>query len=137
MSLGKGNSKGPKTQHNAATDRRVEINRGDLFYIHKSPAVGSEQWGGRPGIIVSNQMNNRHSSTVEIVFLTTMLKDPDLPTHVEIDSAPRASHALCEQVTTVSVMRLGNYIGHVTDDEMERVDDAIRISLGLMVGERK
>lgn len=111
----------------------LSIKRGDIFYIHRYPVVGSEQEGGRPGIIVSNEANNRFSDTVEIVFLTTQPKKAGLPTHVSIDSAPRPSQALCEQVTTVSVEKIGNYIGHLTDKEMTQVDVALLVSLDLIM----
>ena len=110
------------------------IKRGDIFYIHKYPVIGSEQGAGRPGIIVSNEANNRYSSTVEVVFLTTQVKT-ELPTHVRIESATRPSTALCEQVTTVSLERLGNYGGHLTEREMTQVDIALLISLDLTMGE--
>lgn len=40
---------------------RNEIKRGEIYYITFAPVVGSEQHGGRPGIVVSNNMNNAHS----------------------------------------------------------------------------
>ena len=50
---------------------RNEIKRGEIYYITFAPVVGSEQHGGRPGIVVSNNMNNAHSNTIEVVYLTT------------------------------------------------------------------
>lgn len=113
----------------------MKIKRGDIFYVHKQAVVGCEQEAGRPGIVVSNEANNRFSDTVEIVYLTTQPKKLGLPTHVSIDSAPRPSQALCEQVTTVSVERLGDYIGRLTRQEMIRVDIALLVSLDLYMGE--
>lgn len=108
-----------------------EIKRGDIFYISKTPCTGSEQWGGRPGIIVSNEKNNIHSETVEVVYCTTRFK-PMLPTHTTIRSTPYDSTVLCEQVTTVSVERIGNYIGRCTEEEMREIDSCILVSLGLL-----
>lgn len=70
-----------------------KIERGDIFYISQNgPVFGSEQMAGRPAIIVSNDKNNAHSETVEVIYLTTQEKAP-LPTHVSISSAPdRALH---------------------------------------------
>ena len=59
---------------------RNEIKRGEIYYITFAPVVGSEQHGGRPGIVVSNNMNNAHSNTIEVVYLTTQPKKM-LPTH--------------------------------------------------------
>ena len=108
----------------------MSINRGDIFYIHREETVGSEQHSGRPAIIVSNAECNENSSVVEIVFLTCKQKRP-LPTHVKIESAGRRSTALCEQITSVDVCRLGDYKGHVTDEEMRQIDAALMCSLGL------
>lgn len=108
----------------------MSINRGDIFYIHREETVGSEQHSGRPAIIVSNAECNENSSVVEIVFLTCKHKRP-LPTHVKIESVGRRSTALCEQITSVDVCRLGDYKGHVTDEEMRQVDAALMCSLGL------
>ncbi len=107
-----------------------DIRRGDIYYVENHQSVGCEQRAGRPAVVVSNDMNNQHSTTVEIVYLTTQPKT-NLPTHTAIAGLRSPSITLCEQITTVSVERLGNYCGHVTDAEMEGIDAAMRISLGL------
>lgn len=105
--------------------------RGDIFYIIGENAVGSEYTATyRPAIIVSNDLCNRYSSTVEIVYLTTRIKKT-LPTHVPIYSSPRISTALCEQITTVAKERIENYVGHTTVDEMEQINIACAASLGM------
>lgn len=112
------------------------IKRGDIWYVANSyAAVGSEQRAGRPAIIVSNDQNNRFSSTVEVVYLTTQPKR-DLPTHVTIRSISRESTALCEQVTSVAVERVGDYVCHISDSEMAAIEDAMLVSLGIEAGEQ-
>ena len=109
------------------------IKRGDIYYVERSqyaPSTGSEQWPGRPAIIVSNDKNNEFSQTVEVVYLTTRPK-VDLPTHIAIRSAQKPSVALCEQVTSVSLERIGDYVDHCTDQEMQMIDAALAISLGI------
>ena len=108
----------------------MDINRGDIFYVSREETVGSEQRAGRPAIIVSNPECNEHSPVVEIVFLTCQRKRP-MPTHVKIESVGRRSTALCEQITSIDVSRLGDYKGHVTDEEMHQIDMALMCSLGL------
>ena len=89
------------------------IRRGDIFYVHKfGIQVGSEEHTGRPGVVVSCDEGNRYSETVQVAFCTTQPKS-NLPTHVEILSTGRASTVMCEQINTVSLERLGNYIGAV------------------------
>lgn len=108
----------------------MEINRGDVFYVNRSETIGSEQRSGRPAIIVSNPECNEHSPVVEVVYLTCQHKKP-MPTHVRIESIGRRSTALCEQITSVDVSRLGDYKGHLTDGEMEQVDMALMKSLSI------
>lgn len=108
----------------------MNIRRGDILYVESGYSTGSEQRPGRPAIVVSNDKNNEYSSTVEVVYLTTQPKR-DLPTHVPIHSLNRESIAICEQITTVSKERIGTYRGSVTAAEMEAIESALRVSLGI------
>jgi len=111
-----------------------EIKRGDIFWIRNSEyrpqTVGSVQKPGRPGIIVSNDLNNAHSTTLEVVYLTRAPKKR-LPIHCVVESYGEDSTVLCEQVTTISTDQLGDYIKHCTEEEMRDVDRCIMASLGL------
>lgn len=109
------------------------MKRGEIYYIARSltySSIGSEQDAGRPAIIVSNNKNNSNSEVIEVVYLTTQDK-PELPTHVTIRSSRKPSTALCEQVNSISVERVGDYIGTATDAEMQAIDRSLMISLGL------
>lgn len=117
------------------TIERRDIRRGDIFYIDRyGDTDGSVQNNGRPAIIVSNDRNNTTSTTFEAVYLTTAPKK-DLPTHVTIRSAYKPSTALCEQIISVSINRIGNYIGHCTEDEIRALGIALCVSLDIDTGE--
>lgn len=109
----------------------MEIKRGDIFYITRgnTNTMGSEQYPDRPAIIVSNDKCNEHSPCVEIVYMTTQEKKP-MPTHVEV-MCHVPSIALCEAVYTISKDRVGNYIRSCTDKEMDAIDEALVVSLGI------
>lgn len=108
-----------------------DIRRGEIFYIARGGAsCGSEQYADRPAVVVSNDENNKHSGIIEVAYLTTQPKT-ELPTHVTIRSTGRVSTVLCEQVTSVSVERVNNYIGQVSEQEMKKIDIALMISLQL------
>lgn len=107
------------------------MKRGEIYYIESTyRETGSEQRGGRPAGIVSNDKNNENSEVVEVVYMTTKPKN-DLPTHVFIRSALSPSTVLCEQVNSVSVKRIGTLIGKLTKSELAAVDSALAISLGI------
>lgn len=104
--------------------------RGEIYYIHETEISGNEQAGGRPGIIISNDVGNEHSPVVIVVYLTTREKKP-LPTHVKINTAEKPSTALCEQIETVYKGRIGKYIGQITDTEQKNLDKALAVSIGI------
>lgn len=107
------------------------FHRGEIYHIlPEDNETGSEQYSGRPAIIVSNEANNKFAPTLEVVYLTTKPKKA-LPTHVSIEAARFRSITLCEQVHTVAKTRVGDYIDKLSKYEVEDVDAAIVISLGL------
>lgn len=108
-----------------------EVKSGDIYYIvNNYQEEGSEQRAGRPAVVVSNDKGNQHSNVIEVVYLTTQPKT-DLPTHIDIKSANRPSIALCEQISSVSKERLGNYIGSCTKYELDMLAAGMMISLGI------
>jgi mRNA interferase MazF len=113
------------------TELPKEYTRGDIYYINRGGYnVGSEQAAGRPAVIVSNDLCNKHSPDVTVVYLTTQPKT-ELPTHVFINSSEKVSIALCETVATISKERIGNFYGTVTKQEAEQIDKALMITLAL------
>ena len=109
--------------------------RGEIYFVSRGATTGSEQQAGRPAIVVSNEMCNIHSPTVEMVYLTSQPKT-DLPTHVTIRSTAKQSTALCEQIMTIDASRLQEYIATCTAQEMALIDAALMISLGIDVPEQ-
>lgn len=110
-----------------------DIKRGDIFYIANSKyyATDPENEAGRPAIIVSNDILNKSSSVVEVVYLTTRDKKP-MPTHVGI-VCKIPSTALCETIYTVTKDRIGDFIKSCSAEEMAAIDKAMAVSLGLSV----
>jgi mRNA interferase MazF len=43
--------------------------------------------------------------------------------------------ACLEQIRTIDKSRLWNFLGRLTDEQMEKIDDAIRKSLGIYIPE--
>lgn len=111
------------------------VRRGDIFYADLSPVVGSEQGGTRPVLIVQNNMGNKHSPTVIAAAITSQMNKARLPTHIELVGPTvgltKNSVVLLEQVRTIDKKRLKEHMGHLDDEMMNRVDDAIAVSFGL------
>ncbi len=115
---------------------KVIVKRGDVYFADLSPVVGSEQGGVRPVLIIQNDIGNRFSPTVVVAAITAQIQKAKLPTHVEIDAKKygfdRDSVILLEQIRTIDKQRLTDKITHLDEDMMNRVNEAIQISLGLV-----
>lgn len=114
----------------------IIVKRGDIFYADLSPVIGSEQGGIRPVIILQNDVGNKYSPTVIVAAITSQINKAKLPTHVEISSEAyglnKDSVVLLEQLRTLDKKRLKEKIGHMTEDDMKKVDEALLISVGLI-----
>ena len=112
------------------------VKRGDIYYANLSPVVGSEQGGHRPVLIIQNDVGNKYSPTVIVAAITSQISKAKLPTHIEISSKQfgleKDSVVLLEQLRTVDKRRLKEKVTHLNEDIMEKVDEGIRISLGLI-----
>jgi mRNA interferase MazF len=110
------------------------IKRGEIYYIRDiRQTTGSEQRADRPAVIISNNDNNKHSSVYEVVYMTTQPKT-DLPTHFITASALRPSTVLCEQISSVYEDRIGEWIGTLTPEEMQQLDQCLAISIDIKTG---
>lgn len=111
------------------------VRRGDIFYADLSPVIGSEQGGVRPVLVIQNDIGNKYSPTVIVAAITSQINKAKLPTHIEILSEDyglsKDSVILLEQVRTVDKKRLKEKIGRLDDEQMDLVNDALIISLGL------
>ena len=111
------------------------VKRGDIFYADLSPVVGSEQGGTRPVLIVQNDTGNRHSPTVIAAAITSQTGKAKLPTHINIAGGSvglsKDSIILLEQIRTIDKRRLREHMGHLDEQQMAQVDDALAVSFGL------
>lgn len=110
------------------------MKRGQVYYADLRPVVGSEQGGIRPCLIIQNDTGNAHSSTVIVAMMTTQ-KKKDLPTHIAISPKDYClginTTILLEQLRTIDKSRLSSFVGRLSDSTMQKVDEALRISLAL------
>ena len=111
------------------------ISRGDLFSACLDPVVGSEQGGIRPVLVIQNDVGNRYSPTVIVLAVTGQMNKAHLPTHVPIDCEGTGLHkdsvVLAEQIRTLDKRRLRERIGTLRPEVMDRVSQALKVSLGV------
>lgn len=110
--------------------------RGDLYYVDLNPTIGSEQGGRRPVLVIQNDVGNQYSPVLIVAALTSRHSARPRPTDVLIQPGACGlelpSRVLLNQIRTVDKRRVGRYVGRLEPAEMARIDEAIKISLGLV-----
>lgn len=112
--------------------------RGDIYLANLNPFKGSEQGGTRPVLVLQNDDGNFYCSTLIVAPLSSKLKKLDLPTHVLLQRGRGlrlTSIVELEQIRTIDKQRILDYIGKLSHEQMEKVDHAIHVSLGLYIPE--
>lgn len=110
-----------------------EIKRGEIYLARLDSAVGSEQYGDRPVLILQNDIGNYYSPTTIVAPLTSRKKKLYLPCHVPITlNGKDYGIVALEQIRTMDKSRLMDYIGQVSPNEMTAINYAAIISLGLI-----
>ena len=107
--------------------------RGEIWMVNFNPGRGSEQRGGRPALIIQNDIGNQYASTTIVAAVTAAIKK--YPVTVLV---PRGKGNLKEesmvnlaQILTIAKERLVKRVGTLEKDKMLEVDEAIKISLGV------
>ncbi|MDY6806883.1 MAG: type II toxin-antitoxin system PemK/MazF family toxin [Cyanobacteriota bacterium] len=113
----------------------VNVIRGDVVLCDLSPAIGTEQAGTRPAVIVQIDRANKASPHTIIAPFTSKIRQVLLPSHVFVPAAVGGlsldSVILCEQVRVIDKSRIVKAIGHLDDVYMEELATALATILGL------
>jgi mRNA interferase MazF len=115
------------------------MRRGELRLVDLEPVRGSEADKRRPAVVVSNDRANaaavRLGRGVVTVVPVTSNVSRVLPfqTLLPADGTGlrQESKAQAEQVRSVAVERIGPALGRVPPEALRRLDDALRLHLGL------
>jgi mRNA interferase MazF len=109
--------------------------RGDIWTVDLEPVVGSEQGKARPALIIQNDIGNLYSPVL-IVAAITSGESARYDVQVEVKAPEGGLHhnslVLLNQIRTIDKRRVGRYWGHLSVQTMQRVDQAIKISLSLV-----
>lgn len=116
-----------------------EIKRGDILYVdfgHNN--VGSVQNSSRYAICLSNNQNNKYSTTIQVAPFTSQSK-AKLPVHIIVEPTKenglkKTSTLMLEQLRVISKIQVDRRVGHIDDEDLLReIDLKILKQLGISV----
>jgi mRNA interferase MazF len=110
----------------------ARVLRGDVVWADLNPVKGHEQAGQRPVLILSPEVFNERSGTVIAMALTSQPQKAGFPLTMEIASValPKPTWVKISQIRTLSVERLGNRMGRVSEDEMAQIVEGLNEIIG-------
>ncbi len=113
-----------------------EVKRGDIWIVDLDPTRGHEIKKMRPGVIVQNDFGNKYGSLTIVAPITSQGLGKIYPFEVFIEGGTcgleKNSKVLINHIRSVDKVRLIKKIGKIDEGLRERIDDAIRVSLGLV-----
>lgn len=108
--------------------------RGDIYLVEFDPTRGHEIKKTRPAVVIQNDIGNRNSPITIVAAVTSTV----IPHPVTVPVAPGKGNGLAVpsavhlgQIRSVDRQRLVKRLGRLDSPTMERVNEALRISLGL------
>lgn len=114
----------------------VPVLKGDVFFADLNPVVGYETGGVRPVVIIQNNTGNKFGPTI-VAAITSRTNKREMPTHVKVEASTGGLAAdsviMLEQVRTLDKTRLRRFLGHVDEATMDKIEKAVRCSLGINV----
>src|SRR5271168_4069121 len=114
------------------------MTRGEIYWADLVPRSGSEHTGRRPVIVISHDGFNRTPGWMSIIVVpisTSASQGRREPTVVELPGAPaglpRASFAVCHQVTTLDRAKLTRKAGTLPSEFLRRIEEALKAAMDL------
>jgi mRNA interferase MazF len=110
--------------------------RGEIYLVGFDPTVGHEIRKTRPAVVIQNDVSNQHSPITIVASISSQFSEPPFPREVMIEpeesGLPKRSAVIVNQIRSVDRRRLQKRLGRLSRHSMELVDEAIKISLGLI-----
>ena len=108
--------------------------RGEVWDINLDPTVGHEQAGSRPALILSVDIFNEGPADLVVVVPITRTQR-NIRWHVPVKppegGVVAVSFIQCENVRSVSRLRVKRLRARVSESTLQQVEDRVRILLGL------
>lgn len=112
------------------------VKRGEVYKCNLGAGIGSEESKERPCVVLQRNSGNMKSPNTIVAPITHTKSTLEVVIHIEDkrDSSGNLildGNVLLGNIICVSKARLGDYVTKLAPKEMEKIDEAISISMGI------
>ena len=109
----------------------MKIKRGDVFWVSFDPSIGGEIKKKRPAVVMSSDKANPYLNRVAVIPVSSKISRI-YPSEARISFQDKENKAMADQIRTISKRRLISKIGSLPLEEMEKIEDKIKLFLELI-----
>ena len=104
------------------------MRRGEVWWVNFDPSIGGEIRKKRPAVIVSNDASNKSLNRIQVVPLSSKTEKL-YPSEVLVVFEGKENKAMADQIATVNKTRLFHRVAVLSQADMFKVEQAIKIQL--------
>ena len=114
-----------------------DLKRGDVCLVAFDPTIGYEIRKTRPALIIQNDVGNQYSPLTIVAAITSKVSSIPFPVEVVVEPSKtnglmKQSAIRLDQIRSIDRRRIIRRLGAVDGATMRKVDEATKISLGLI-----
>ena len=106
------------------------MKRREVWWVNFDPSIGGEIKKKRPAVIISNDASNKFLNRVQVVPLTSKT-ERIYPSEAVVAFQGKERKAMADQLATVSKARLFRHADILSQEDMRKIEEAIKIQLDI------
>ncbi|MDP2719750.1 MAG: type II toxin-antitoxin system PemK/MazF family toxin [Dehalococcoidia bacterium] len=106
------------------------MKRREVWWVNFDPSIGGEIKKKRPAVIISNDASNKFLNRVQVVPLTSKT-ERIYPSEAVVVFKSEERKAMTDQLATVSKTRLFRRADILSQEDMRKIEEAIKIQLDI------
>jgi len=106
------------------------MKRREVWWVNFDPSIGGEIKKKRPAVIISNDASNKSLNRVQVVPLTSKT-ERIYPSEAIVVFQSEERKAMADQLATVSKARLFRRASILSQEDMRKIEEAVKVQLDI------